>query len=270
MSDRDTKSDDAGTGGYACVDPTLGRELWQYGLPSLDASLRERLERHVQVCDACRMALAIERRVESGLRDGSLKLDPPKARLPLSLLLPILRPPARPAWARWSAAAGGCAVAAAIALMILLPPQPSDTGRLARSETFPMGFTRPLEGEVTLDRTPELSWKPVEGATAYRIVLREIGGTYTWTAETNALAIRVPADAPLPSAARVRALLESVPADVAAPGGVSVAFETAGLTRYLGYRVGASAAGVRAVGGAGMSLLAAALLIRLWRSARAS
>ncbi len=270
MPERKRETGGEGNEGFACVEPALGSELWQYGLPSLDANLRERLERHVQICDACRMALAIERRVASGLKDGTLRLDTAQARRPLSLLLPILRPTARSVWARVSAAAGACALAASVALMILLPPHAGDSGRLSRSETSPIGFTRPVEGEVTLDRTPELSWQPIEGATAYRVVLREIGGTYTWTGETQALAIRVPANAPLPSAARARALLEPIPADVAAPGGVSVSFETAGLPRYLGYRVGASAAGARVAGAAGAALLAASLLIRLWRPPRAS
>ncbi len=224
----------------------------------------------MQVCDACRMALAIERRVANGLRDGTFKLDLPQARLPLSLLLPIPRLPARLAWARVSAAAGAFALAASVALMILLPPQAGDSGRLARSETSPMGFTRPVEGEVTLDRTPELSWRPIEGATAYRVVLREIGGTYAWTGETQTLSIRVPANASLPSAARARALLEPIPADVAVAGGMSVSFETAGLPRYLGYRAGASAAGARVAGGIGAALLAVAFLIRLWKPPRAS
>ena len=45
---------------YECVDPPLGKEMWRTHDPRIDPELLRRLENHLTICHACRMAVAFE------------------------------------------------------------------------------------------------------------------------------------------------------------------------------------------------------------------
>ncbi len=230
--------------GYECVEPELGDELWRLGAPATDAGLRRRLENHLMICDACRLRCAAERRVAAGLADGTLAL-----------------PDARPRAARALAWGGGLAVAAGLALILVLPPRARDGDRIVRAPDDPQ-FHRPVEGEVVRGGRPTLSWASIEGATAYRVHVDEVGGDHAWHGETAGLEIDVPADAELPLSRDYRAFVEPVPADLAQPGGVSVSFRTGTTPEFLAHRAVASPAMAKTLAMIGMLGLGAGLLLR--------
>jgi hypothetical protein len=245
MDDLKTERD-----GYECVDPDVGEEMWRLGAPALDAALRRRLETHLTVCDACRLRRAVERRVAEGLSDGTLSL-PARRRGPRA--------------ARAVAWGGALAAAAGLALMMILPPRARDGDRLVRGPGDPQ-FRRPVEGEVVRGGRPTLSWAAIEGATAYRIVVDEVGGDHAWRGETAGLSIDVPAAVELPASRDYRAFLEPVPADLAQPGGVSVSFRTGDTLEFLVYRLAASPWVARAFVLAGLLGLGAGFLLGFRRT----
>ncbi|MEN8006875.1 MAG: hypothetical protein ABFS42_07640 [Candidatus Krumholzibacteriota bacterium] len=237
---------------FECVEPALGDEMWRFEAPDLDASLRRRLENHLMICDACRLRQAMDRRVASGLEDGTLELQSGRAVHPRRLAIHALG---------WS---GGLAVAASLVLMLLVPPQARNGGRLVRSADDTR-FLRPVEGEVINGGQPRLSWEPVPGATNYRLTVSEVGGDHEWHGETTALSLVVPAAAELPPSRSFRASLEPVPADLAQPGGVSVSFSTGDLSEFLAYRLAASSTILRLLGLAGLFMLVNFIVLRVTR-----
>lgn len=240
------------TESYECVESELGKELWKYDMPGIDSGLKRRIEAHLTVCDACRLSRAIERKVAVGLRDGGLKVGRPAL------------PRSRPGFARlrrgsFLGAAGVFAMAAAFILLFLLPPSVPDQAGTSRSALLRPGFDRPVEREVVREVGIRFSWRPIEGATRYRIAVREVEGPYEWSGETNGTSVRTPVENPLPAGKRFRALLQPVPADLARPGDTSVSFRTGTKGEVLLYRIGASPVPVRLLASIGLFLLLVSL-----------
>ncbi len=239
--------------GFECVEPALGDEMWRLEAPALDVSLGRRLENHLMICDACRLRRAMELRVASGLADATLEL-PRSGRAGR----------VRPLTIRALAWGGGLAVAASLILMLLLPPQARDGGRLVRSVDETQ-FLRPVEGEVVNGVRPRLSWAAIPGATNYRLTVSEVGGDHEWRGETTSCSLVVPAFAELPSSRAFRAFLEPVPADLAQPGGISVSFRTGDLSEFLVYRLAASSMVLRLLALGGMFMLLNFIVLRFIR-----
>lgn len=242
--------------GFECVEPELGAQIWRLQHPDDPDDpgpggpdqLRPRLREHVRICDACRLRLAFGREIASGLASGSLRL--PVGSRPL--------PPRRAA--RLLAWSGATAAAAGLALLLALPPLPVDGGRVERAGGR-SPFLRPVEGEVLADLTPALSWRPVAGASRYEVTLRQIGGGYRWRTSTEATSTEIPAALALPRAADLRATVEPVPADLAAPGELTVGFRTGTFADALLHRLWASGPWTRAAGALALLLLAASLAV---------
>ncbi len=241
--------------GYECVEPDLGRQLWRLEEPDTGQEEARPLREHLRICDACRLRRAILSEVAQGLASGRLGLAGDSA----GRSAPSRR---RARTERLLAGSGGLAAAACLALLLLVPPAPVGGDRIERGDGAPT-FRRPVEGEVLIDRTPRLSWRPVEGASRYRLEVTAVGGDYHWRTETEATAATVPADSPLPDDARLRAVLAPVPADLAAPGELSVAFRTGDVADLLHHRLAMAGPGVLGLGLASLLLLLGALIVRL-------
>lgn len=255
---------------YECVEPPLGEQLWQYDLPEVDPVLRRDLEQHLKVCDACRMARAVEHKVAAGLKDGWLVLDEQRRRTPLAWLAALFGVYPRLLWVRGAAVTGSLLLLTSLLLVVLLPPPDPDLGLVRRTGADELRFTRPVEGEVVLGGHPRFTWEAIEGATAYRLAVREVGGGYEWTGETRSTQTVVPDDAPVPLARRMRAYLEPIPSDLVPPGGITVSFRCDRLGSFMGYRVSAADPLMQLLGILGLVLLAAAGVVATLRPRRAA
>lgn len=240
---------------WECVDPELGAQLWRRDDPRADTALRARLERHVALCDSCRLSLAATAGIADGLRDGSLAV--PAGTWPAARRV-VLR--------RRLAGGGAGALAAGLALMLLLPPVPTHPAARTRGAAGAPRFLRPAESEIVLSRSPALAWTPIAGASGYRLLLSAEGASYACRIETSGAAARVPADAPLPPNSRIRAILEVVPPDLAPPAGVTVSFRTGSPAAVAGQRLTAAPLPARLLAALGLLLLLAAG----WEAGRAA
>ncbi len=229
---------------FECVEPGLGEQLWRLDTDDIAPELRDRLERHLRVCDDCRLQRDLHARLSTLAAAGELDIT-------------VSERPAR----RWRpdtlmAAGGGLALAASLALMMLLPPSMPRAPGVSRGEEPGTGFTRPVEGEVLADATPALAWRPVDGATGYSLEITQTDGDYAWRARTGDTRVELPAEAALPDGGRFLVLLEPVPVDLAPLGGISVSFRRAGPAAVFAYRIGAAPKAVRLLGALGLGLLA--------------
>ncbi len=217
-------------------------------MPGVDPVLRERLKLHLAVCDACRLRRATERNVAAGLRAGRLRIEgDPAGRERAGFV--------RATPGRLLGATGFLATAAAFLLLYLLSPSPPGLEGRSRSPLFRPAFERPVEQEVLRGGSVRLSWYPVEQATRYRVTVHEIGGPYEWSGETGHTELRTPAENPLPAGKSFRAVLETIPSDLARPGGASVSFRTGTRRAVFLYRVSVSPAPVRLLGAVGLLLV---------------
>ncbi|MFH1843709.1 MAG: zf-HC2 domain-containing protein, partial [bacterium] len=220
---------------YECVDPSVGELISQYHEPDLDAALRRQLDRHLEICDACRWELELQNVMVAGLERGALTIHPGEQ-------------PAdahghqhdRPVLARWLGGVGGLALAASLILVFFLAPSPPDGDLIQRTAGADFRFIRPVESEVVLGEQPQFSWPALPGASMYRITLRLVDGSILWADSTQTTSLRVPDRASIPTDSRIQAFLEPVPADLAPERGVSVSFRTGGFGSFLGYRLGAA------------------------------
>ncbi len=247
---------------YECVEPELGKLVSRLGEPDLDPDLRGRIENHVEICDACRWELELQNVVVDGLERRALRVDPrPETAgllggIPKSSLI-----------FRSLCAAGGTVLAASLTLMLVLAPEAPNGDLIPRAGSSELRFVRPVESEVVLGGRPRLSWSSLPDAVMYRVTLRAVDGTYTWSDSTRATHIRVPTEAAVPRSMRLRAFVEPVPPDLAPPRGSSVSFRTGGLGGFLGHRLRAAPIGSRVAGLVGGILVLTALVVR-FRSRR--
>ncbi|MBU0743617.1 hypothetical protein KKG45_10390 [bacterium] len=246
---------------FECVQPELGEQLWRLDTDDVAPDLWRRLERHLRVCDDCRLQRAVHDRLGSLGAAGGIDIEV-EPECPLQLR--VRRP------GRFLAACGGLALAASLVLATLLPPAQPRLPGTSRGEDPESGFLRPVEGEVLNDGTPILSWRPIAGATSYRLEIKQIDGDYGWQEGADGASVRLPAEAALPARGRFLVLLEPVPADLTPLGGVSVSFRRAGLAATLGYRIQAAPLAVHLLGWLGLaSLLLAAPIARRRRPSAA-
>ncbi len=241
-------------GFFECVDPAVGDLVWRYSEPDLDPALRRKLTDHVAICDACRWDLGLEQAVLSGLQDRTLQVDPPRQ----GLFSPFRH--RRRAAARSLRAAGGLALAASLALMLLLSPSAPDGDLVDRGGDDLLRILRPVESEVVFQTGPRIVWTPLPDAVRYKVTLRQAGGSFAWIDSTSATEIRVPRNASLPRRARIRAFVEPFPPDLAPPRGVSVSFRTGSPAAFFLYRLGAAPPPVRLLAVVGLGLLAAGVM----------
>lgn len=220
MNHREDRSD----GPFVCVEPALGKQRGSLADPDLEPSLRRELEEHVAICDACRLELAIAARISGEVRAGRLLLSGIHGRR-RSRTLRLL------AWA------GGLAAAASVALVFLLPPSPAGPDSLRRSDPAAPHFLRPVEGEVLISGTPELSWTRVEGATSYRVLISRPDGEEVWNVTVPSTSVRLPEDVLAPDPARYRVVVEPVPVDLAGMTELNVSFRRDGVGAFVSYRL---------------------------------
>lgn len=230
---------------YECVEPELGELLWRRLDPDLESDLRSRLEDHLSICDACRLILLVEGRIEGGLRAGEWALEGGRS----------VGPATGSRVRKSTALAGGLALAASLVLMLILPPAARAPLGLVRGDTAGMGFVRPIEGEVLVTSRPSFRWASIVGATAYRIEISQVDGPWSWSGRTGQAELRLPAASVLPSRGSFRAMVQPIPADLAGLSDVTVFFRRGGPRHFLTYRVSASPLWIKVLGFAGLALL---------------
>lgn len=250
---------------YECVDPELGDALWQLETPDVDPGLKQQLLDHLSICDACRLEQQFEQLVGDALRSGELSLPeesihpaPSFADLAEHVMAPLRRLATGLFW-------GGAGLAAvSVLLVFLFSPTPPGGPRIARSGGAQAHFIRPLESEVVGSLSPELSWTPVEDATAYQLTLEAIRGSYRWMAETDETRATPPQKHALPANSRFRATIETVPRDLLPLGGMSVTFRTGGPLEYISYRMAAAPIALQVTAAGGGLIALVGLAWRVW------
>ncbi|MBK8168027.1 MAG: hypothetical protein IPK64_18940 [bacterium] len=172
--------------------------------------MKRELELHLAVCDACRLERAAFAVIADEIRRGM-----PRARRERTAGHPRRV-------ARITSWGGTTMVACSLAVLLASPPRAAGGDRLLRSAD-PVRILRPVEGEI-IAGTPCVRWVPIAGATGYRVRVESRGGDVTWSREIlgrdSTLALE---GASLPPG-DYRAHVEPVPADLARPGGLAVAF----------------------------------------------
>lgn len=234
------------SGPYQCVQPEIGDQIWRLDRAETPSDLRLRLKNHLAVCDSCRLTLAVQERVQRGAQDHSLAVKTARNRA-----------------AGWTWA-GGLALAASLALVLLIPPR--QTGRLLVRGADSPGFIRPVEGEILHHEAPRLKWTPVAGATAYRIEITSSDQKYHWTARTKQPAVRIPRDQPLPQDEDLLAMVQTVPEDLVSLGAISVHFRREKTGGFLNYRLKAAPSAVKILGLLGLGLLGLGIYRRRHRT----
>ncbi|MCB9514501.1 MAG: hypothetical protein R3C71_10370 [Candidatus Krumholzibacteriia bacterium] len=231
---------------YMCIDPPIGDQIWRLELPETDASLREQLEAHVSACQACQLLRQLDQRARVLARQDALGRRETRLSGWLSLR----------GWMRPPVFAGAALVAAALAALIM-PPRPVDLGGISRGAEDAR-FLRPVEGEVVGAGRHRLAWTPVEGASGYRVELRDSQGERVWSGESASPSAELPVTVALEPGTEYRALLGTQPADLLPPGGVSVAFRVGSPLRVALHRLRWTSPVLQGVG-----LVAAGLLVLL-------
>lgn len=240
-------------GPYECVDPEVGKLMWNLDRPDLDDGLRQRLKNHLEICEGCQVEREAEAHLAAAVRTGTLRLEPAKAEVPGRL-----RRPRHRSWRPACAGAGALLVAASLSLVVLLPPRSTADANLLRDLQGPAAFRRPVEGEIVAGNRPLLRWLPVPGATAYRLSLVEIGGDFAWEATGTQLTAQPPHGSELPRNARFRATLRTVPGDLLPPEQGTISFRTGSLSAVAGHRVRQAPPGVLLSAGLGAILIGVA------------
>ena len=153
------------------------------------------------------------------------------------------------------------AIAASLVLMFILPPTGRNPGGVWRDGESAPKFERPVEGEIIWGEAPVLKWSEIEGATSYRVQISEIGGDYKWSGSTEGTSLRMSSEYPLPEDGIFRGVVHPVPADLARPTAVTVAFRKSGWREFLGYRVKAAPVGLKGLAGVGVGIWVLGILV---------
>lgn len=218
------------TDGFECVEPVIGQELWRGVAPGATDEERASRSEHLRICDACRLAAAVEQDIASGLTDGSLSL-PPRA--------PAGRPNRRRALVASLTAAAASLAAMGLLLVMVLPPIPrvgAGTDRSGSEE----GFTRPVEGETIGATGTTFRWLPVDGARSYGLRIEEVGGDFVWEGTATGTALALPTGLQLPVGREYRAYLTTVPRDLVPQGTLDVRFRAGATGAVVLFRASAA------------------------------
>jgi hypothetical protein len=205
------ETDSQASSGWQCIDPVVGSCLWELEVEDTADERSQQLRAHLELCDACRLDVSLNERLEQGLQAGEL-------------VLPQVRD--RVWWLRSSvqAGAGSALIAACLALLMILPPAPSGDAVSMRGGLDEPHFLRPVEGEVVIPENTVMSWAPIDGATSYQVTLSDVGGDFQWVGSTSSTQLELPLlDKDQQT---LRAVLTTVPSDLVSPGLVSVLFST--------------------------------------------
>ena len=241
---------------FECIEPELGSQYWRLEEPDTDADLRRRLEDHLAYCDACRLKQAANRHLARALQTGDLTLTDAATDAPQrSALRLVTQSPAT-----W----GGLAFAAGLTLMMILPPEPPRSSVTPRSGETPIRFLRPVQEQV-VGAVPHLAWTEIDGASGYRLILEDLEGTFRWQRVVEATSLSLPDSVAVPSPARLRAHLESVPPDLTPAGGVSVTFRTGSGLDIVKHRLHAAPLYTRLLAGLGLLTAAGTAIAALLR-----
>ena len=235
---------------FECVQPEIGGQIWRLTDPDSTAELLEPLRRHLAVCDACRLTLAVGDRLAAAAAEGAVRVEIDDA--------PAVRPTRRFWQPRLVGGGGLVAVAAGLVLMLMLPPRDL-TGRISRGDDAPR-FLRPVEGEVVVSASPQLRWTAVDGATGYQIQVLDPDGDYAWSGRSDQETARIPADLPLPAGRDVRVLVSPVPSDLAPMGEISVSFRRGDTFAFLADRFRRAHVASAVVGLAGLVMAFGAMI----------
>ena len=173
------------------------------------------------MCDSCRLTLALDAQLADAAATGHIVIksdDSTEGR-----------------WSQGLMSVGSMALAASLALILLLPPGVTPFGSfLGDSGTM---IVTPVEGEILTDATPQVTWQPVEEATAYRVALNGLDSSYQWSARVEGTSIEIPADHALTDQGRFRLLVEPLPSDLAPLGENSVVFQRGGTGDLMWWRI---------------------------------
>ena len=214
--------DDQLKSGLECVDKDIGERILNLASPALDPDERELLEAHLDVCAFCRLSYDLHLELESGIRDGSIKMDTSA----------VVKPARRHEWLGW---AGAAAIAASLVLMFMLPPRPVGSPSVVRGASKAQ-FLRPVEGEIVRAGELGLHWTEVPGADEYRVQVTRLDDGSSWTGLADEAHLVIPKDAVPLSDERYRVILSTVPEDLLPPGGASVSFQTGGSLAVAAHR----------------------------------
>jgi hypothetical protein len=160
-------------------------EVSSYLGGTADPAARSRIEGHLADCEECTAEVAAVRRLHH---------PAPSAR-------------------RWIGA--GAAAAATITLVLLGPHlggRPAGAPPVRGDDSIAAVVTlAPLDGAEL--RTPTFAWRPVAGATAYRIAITRADGDSVWAASVQDTAVRMPDGVLVPGAERYFWYVDALLAD---------------------------------------------------------
>ena len=148
-------------------------EIAVYLAGTADLAWRSRIERHLADCEECTAEVAAVRHLRN---PGT------RAR-------------------RWIGA--GAAAAATITLVLLGPRvggRPAGAPPVLRGEDSSAAIVTLAPPDGAELRTPTFAWRPVAGATAYRITITRADGDSVWAASVRDTAVLVPKGALVPTA----------------------------------------------------------------------
>ena len=195
--------------------------------------------RHLGACDECTSAYL------DAVRSLRAWHSPPPSKHPATRFRATMVP------------LGGLAVAASLVAALLLPPRATIPWEPTRG-VVPAGFVAPVEGEVVRTSRGELRWTEVAGAREYHVQIRSEAGEIVWERTTADTSARWTAPGGLVANRPYRAYLSVQPADLLAPGSVSVEFRAGAQSCVLAHRLRVAARRAARGGALGLGLRAVA------------
>lgn len=235
---------------YECIDPQVGGDLWRLDDPSTEPATAERLRLHCQFCAACRLILALDTEIKTGVRTGRVSI-------PHST-------PHRPTGFLWLSGLGAAAMAAGLTTIAVLPPSASHTMMPTRAPIPTSTIERPVSNEVVPGDRPLVTWTPLPGARAYEVSIRSVEGDYSWQGQTEETKLKLSREAALPAHQRYRLAVTPIPAHLAPEGGLRSTFTTGTRFQAAMYRLTHGSRMALATGIAGCLALVTGLIGLVW------
>ena len=209
---------------FECVEPEIGDRLWRLDDPLTPSGELERLHAHLSICHACRLHLAVDKRLERSLRSADSAVGGPVVKQPKN----------RTGGPGVAGSGAALLLAACFTLVFVLPPRQA-TPIVRSADSW--GISRPVPGEVVATPTPRITWMPLTDARAYRVTVAGEQNGFFWQVETSESQLRVPETAALPRSGRFRVTVHPLPTYLAPPAGCSSWLRTGSLVTYVGYRL---------------------------------